>query len=314
MRSQWTTTIAGLCIGLTILTICCATGGMRRTDPPEDCTRWQPLLDHADQAAQHKRWERAAALYRKFLKRCPEGSRSVEARLNYAAALESAGHLHDAFEAYVELLQRHPAAAPRDRVLEHMFEIARKLSQQRHMRWLFGGFTVPERVVPLLEQVISFGPGWEGSPAAMLLLGELHRQMHEFDLAAETFRRLVEKYPDSPQVEEAAFAYAVCLYRLSERYPNDRSLLESAWSAMSCFLDDFPGSDYAPMARSYREALLKRRAQAEFDIARFYDRIARNPRAALAAYRRFIKKYPHSGWTDAARHRIQELEQQLSEN
>ncbi|HIE10629.1 MAG TPA: outer membrane protein assembly factor BamD [Kiritimatiellae bacterium] len=314
MKNQTLAAVSGPGIAVLLLVVGCATGGTRAITPPPDCARWQALIDRADQAARQGRWNRAAALYRKYLKRCTDGSHSIAARLDYAAALRSAGRLHDAFEAYVELLQRHPAAAPRDRVLQHMFEIARHLAQQRHARWLFGGFTLPERVVPLLEQIISFGPGWEGTPAVLLLLGELHRQMHEFDLAAEKFRRLIEKYPDSPEAEEAAFAQAACLYRLSERYPNDRGLLDSAWSAISYFLDRFPRSDYAPMARSYREALLKRRAQAEFDVARFYDRIGRNPQAALRAYRRFIRKYPHSGWTDAARRRIQELERQLSEN
>jgi len=301
--------LAGLAVG-------CVSGdaSTRGGSPATRCRRWSYLLEQGDRDMKAGRWSAAAARYRKYFRRCPDTPQAVHARLQYARALEQLGRRRSAFDAYAELLETFPTAAPREEVLDRMLSLATAEAQQRHLRWLFGGFTEPESALPLLEKIISLGPGWPGAARAQLLLGDLHRRLHQYEEAAAAYQRLLSRFPDAPEAEDAAYGHAVCLYRLAERYPNDRRLLESAWSAVVYFLDRYPRSPRAESVQAFRRVLLRRRAQAEFEIARFYDRISRNPRAALEAYRQFVKKYPHSGWTPDARRRIQELETQLGED
>ena len=79
------------------------------------------------------------------------------------------------------------------------------------------------------------------------------------------------------------------------------------------YVNSYPNSEHHSEALEYRKALYRKRAKSVYDKALYYDRIARKPKAALLAYKRFAEQFPHSGWTTLAEIRIQELTSMLEQ-
>ena len=63
----------------------------------------------------------------------------------------------------------------------------------------------------------------------------------------------------------------------------------------------------AEIVKGYRNTVLRQRAKLAYDKARYYDILAKKPKAALIAYRALVAQFPHSDWTGLAQIRIDAL-------
>ena len=75
--------------------------------------------------------------------------------------------------------------------------------------------------------------------------------------------------------------------QLAKENPYSSEVLDEAWSALALFLKAYPESEYVSIVEEYKSILYQQRARASYDIAVFYDTVAKNPKAALLAYRGF---------------------------
>ena len=55
----------------------------------------------------------------------------------------------------------------------------------------------------------------------------------------------------------------------------------------------------------------RRLAESYFEIAQFYDKIEKKPKAALQEYRKLVERFENSEWTDKAKQRIEQLEMNM---
>jgi outer membrane assembly lipoprotein YfiO len=274
----------------------------------------RPAKDAPDEQFQHARTlqgfgkhKAADRQFRALVKKWPAAPEAAFALFEHGRYLEDRGRHERAFAVYQMLVDEYPGRFPYQDVLESQFRIAVHVMTRKKAPWLFGGYKTPEEAIPYLKAVVQNGPTWERAPLAQFLIGKAYEESGNLSLAVPEYLAAELRYPDTPQAEEAAFRKAVCLVRLSEKSPNDTTLLTEASAAVGLFLKYYPESDHAVEARLHQDRLVDRHAEKAFRTAEFYDRVSRNREAALRSYRKVIERYPRSEWTLRAERRIVEL-------
>lgn len=265
-------------------------------------------FDRAERLRTAGRFNAASKSYRALVLTWPRSEKAAIAQQRYAEMLEQRGELEDAFDEYTKLIEKYTGSFDYPAIIERQFAIAKSVMEKRRGRWLLlGGFKAPERAIPLFESILKHAPRWEHAPEAQYLIGSAHEIQDELELAIVAYMNTQHRYPASAFAEKAALSRARCLVLLTEESPNDEELLEQAYAAAVVFLNAYPDAQQRDVAQGYKESLLRRRATVAYERGIFYDRVAKQPRAALRTYETFVKMYPDSEWTQAARDRIQYL-------
>ena len=117
----------------------------------------------------------------------------------------------------------------------------------------------------------------------------------------------MNRYPDSLFAAQAAHAQARCHVELADDAPNDARALAEAIAACTLVLQRQPDSAHAGEIEASLARLRERQAAIAFARARYYDRILRQPTAAIIEYRIFTALYPDAPQANEARRRIAEL-------
>ncbi len=257
----------------------------------------------------NRKYKAAIKQCRALVKRWPASPEAAEAQMMLGWVYEKKGTTGKAFDAYQELIEEYAGRFPYEDILERQFQLAVARMQRKKARWFFGGFEAPDEAVELLEKILENAPEWHRAPQVQFLIGKAYEMSGQLEMAITPYMTVQLHYPRSTQAEEAAFRRAYCLFKLSHKTPNNELLLNESWSAVILFLRAYPESKHVETARIYKHEILNIRAHRAYEKAVFYEKMARKPKAALMAYRLFVKEYPNSEWTDRVKKRIKELEE-----
>jgi outer membrane protein assembly factor BamD len=266
--------------------------------------------EHA-RALQDKGKSKAAAkAYRALTVRWPGSAEAAPAQYEYAKWRDIRGDLVDSFDEYQKLFDRYAGQFPYDAVVERQFDIAQQVLHRRKGKFLFfGGFKAPERAAPLFESVANNAPHGPHAAEAQYMSGLAYEQSEQYELAVVSYLTVQSLYPKSPFAEQSAFGRVRCWYAMATESPNDAEALDEAWTATSVYAATYPTSKYAAEARAYKDELYRRRAEAAYKTAQYYDKVARKPESALMTYQTFVKLFPTSEWTSVAQERVKQLSQ-----
>ena len=241
----------------------------------------------------------------------PDSVEAPAAQMAYADIMLEREKYKKAFDEYQYLIDNYAGRFPYDQVLEKQFEIALHIMTVKKGKWLFGGFDAPERATALFEQIVQNGPEWEKAPEAQYLIGKIFEMTEQYELAIIAYMTANNRYPESKFAEAATFGGVKCLYLLAQESPQDMQALENAWAAILLFQQRYPLSDNSDVIQEYKKTIYRDRAKAAYDVAYFYDYLAKKPRAALTEYENFIRLFPDSDWTGIAEVRIDVLKTML---
>ncbi len=253
---------------------------------------------------------RAKSHYHALVATWPATPEAATAQYEWARILEAQKDYSGAFEQYQVLINRFPGRFDFTEVIGRQAALAERVATHRSLPFLFGGFTSPDRAVPMLEQILTNAPAWSGAAEARFRIGDIyeaegtHNSLFE---AAAAFANVTYLHPDSPWAEKAAARRVECLVRASAKAPNNSRILDDAWASAIDYLARYPASERAPLITLRRDALFRRRAEAAYKAAHYYDRQKRSPDVVRAAYEHFLSQFPNSPWTAAAQRRIAEL-------
>lgn len=269
-------------------------------------------FDHARSLLTSGEIKKAERAFRSLTITWPGSPEAPLAQYAYARILDERGDKLGAFEAYQTLMESYSGRFPNyDQVLTRQFEIAQWEMTRKRSRLIFGGFTAPERAIPLFESVIKNGPRSPLAAEAQYLIGEAYENQFEYELAVVAYSTTLHRYPYSPFAEKASFARARALHAFSEAYPNNPQAREEAWAAVMAYIRAYPNAEAMEEARALRDQLLADRAEVAYEIARYYDHIAGRHQVALESYREFVELYPRAPQAGKAGERIRELSAKL---
>lgn len=92
--------------------------------------------------------------------------------------------------------------------------------------------------------VVLNNPGDAQADDAQLFIADSHYEVKEYMVAASEYRRLIQKYPESPLVEQARYKLGLCLVKLSPGYQLEQVYTEQAMNTLQGFIEDYPNSKY----------------------------------------------------------------------
>lgn len=291
-----------------------------RAAAPEPKTPWHlfgaPAEDTA--AAQMARAKRFEAAGRKSAARkaydslvhnwgaSPEAS---EAQLSVARLFGEEGNREDAFREYQYWIERYAATSPVEGAT-YESAVAAQFALANSLRADLGGGPLSpsaEMVASMFRHVVANAPDSPRAAEAVLSEGACYETDGAWAKAVNAYERLGAKYPASDLVPASRYRSAACRYRLAKRQPNDEATLRNALEMLRFALRTDPQNPEAPEARARAEELSARQTRMAFERAEFYDRVRRDPEAAVLAYGDFLKQFPNTPESARARERMEAL-------
>lgn len=269
-------------------------------------------MEYADKLRAAGRTGKAMKHYLAIVHTWHDASLAPAAQFLYANLLEESGKYETAFEEYQYLIDFFTGSVPHEQIVESQFRIANEVMGARHGRFLFlKGFTMPERALPLFKQVAQNAPTGKRAAEALFNAGLIQEQQKEYADAILEYEAVESRYPDHDLAEKAGFRRVHCLYLLAKASPRDEATCSNAVAGLTAYLSRHArGSDEAA-ARENLTEMKEHLAGLYYERAAFYDRIARNPRAAVVAYEDFASRFPWSQKAEGVRKRIGEMKTEL---
>lgn len=279
----------------------------RKMDTPSE--QWEYARATQNRGALRKADRRMLYLVRQW----PSSREAPWAARARADMLFARGKLDDAFEAYQFLIDNYSSRMQDyDSVLQNQFNIASNLMDKRRLRWLFGGYRVPEYAVEYFEKVIRNGPQWSRAAEAQFLIGKCHQEAGELELAISAYSLVGYRYPESLYAQTAAWQQIICLQEVSEEFPNSSEARERILTATTVYLSTYPDSEHRVEVIELRNGLYEVMASQVHEKATFYADVARKPRAAILYDKTLIEEYPKSRLVPEAEERASMLEALLN--
>ena len=238
----------------------------------------------------------------------PHSPEAPAAQMLHARLLERRGRPLEAFDAYQHLVDNYAGRFEFNEVLDRQMHLAKTTMERRKGKFLFlRGFAAPERAIPLFEKIVASAPEGPHAAEAYYLTGVANERIYEYDLAVDAYFTSLNRFPDGAFAESAALALAKCHVKMSDDAPNDGRALDAARAACVLFLQRYPESDRRADVQGDLDRIRSRQADMAWALARHYDRIVRNPVAALIEYRTFVALHPDAPQVPAAQRRIEQL-------
>lgn len=230
------------------------------------------------------------------------------AQLGVARLREKAGHKVKAFAEYQYAVDYFSGHFRFEKVLERQFALANDLRGDLEKGFLgFGREAGVDEVVELFRTLARNAPGWHRAPECYLMMGLTFEAEERFDEAVTPYETLATRYPGHKLVEDAMFRAAACRYRLAKDRPRDEMTLRNALSALAATRRDYPSHPELAQVVAWTDELRGMLTRMHHERAFFYDRIRKNPGAAVVAYQEFLRMFPNAAEAESVRGRIAEL-------
>ena len=245
-----------------------------------------------------------------FVKRWPDSERAAVAQKAVGDLYFQQGKSKKAFEAYEMLIQKYYTGIQGyDSVLENQLAIADAEMERVRMRWMFGGYTAPERAIPYLESIIRNAPQWDRTPEMQYRIGEAYQKNDNHEMAIVAHTVVEYRYSDSAIAEEAAFSKIESLRELVRSTPYSLNLREEAERAVRLYTSVYPGSEHRLEVDTFGRALYNSSARATYEIGDFYERVPVPPRneSARIYYEKVIELYGGTEYALMAAERLRVL-------
>lgn len=246
-------------------------------------------------------WDDARDAYDTLVRSFPETPEAAFAQFRASRLCEKLGDYDDAFEEYFYTLCYYPVYAPVDEILQQMYAIAN----------YYRGEGSTSKSIKYFDLIAKSFPQWRYTPQTLVQLGLLYFADKEYYKAAEAFDTVTANHPGTEEAAVAAEQHAFVLYALSQKYPEDESLLIRATTLTQSALrnGNTKSPNHLKLADNLKD-LAFRRSEKYFKIAKFYDTSRFKTETRIAAYEDFLRRFPASDHSDQARARISELKNQ----
>lgn len=274
----------------------------RKKTPAEQMARAKALEAAGDLRAARK-------AYNALVKSWGSSPEAAEAQFRVAVLYETQKQFEDAFCEYQYYLDHYARTAPVPGVTYEIV-LGAQFAMANHLRTrLGGGISAPstELVASMFRRLVKNAPDWHRADECVFNEA-LSYELGDYPAkAVPVYERLVAKFPESPLVLDALYRAGFCRYRLAQKTPNDERTAAHALDTLRRATR--AGADLPEASRAFDAIrdLSARLTQAAYERAEFYDRIRRDPAAALLAYGQFLEEHPGAPQAETVRARIAEL-------
>jgi len=270
----------------------------------------QAHWDYAQSLREDGKPDSARKQFERLVRRWPEGERAAAAQRCVGDLYFQQGKMKKAFEAYETLITKYPTAIRHyDAVLENLSVLAEEEMQRKRLRWLFGGYTAPERAIPYFESIVRNAPQWERTPEMQYRIGEAYQKNEDHESAVIAYTTVEYRYPDSVVAEKASLAKIRSLRELVRETPYSLDLREEAKLAVDFFKSVYAESEHRTEVEAFSQALHNAFSRATYEIGEFYERVPEPPKndSARIYYEKVIEQYGGTPYAALAVERLRVL-------
>jgi len=282
------------------------TGWIGPAGAPKDTPEAQ--LDYALSFFEQGDYDKARIEFKKLLRHYRESREAADAQYYLGRCLEGEREYYKAFLAYRKTLQVYPSTARFNEILERMAQIGNYFLSGKK-RKLGGAALLPARdkAVEIFQAIVEDGPFSPQGELAQYKLGLAHLVLGEYEQAVSAFEQLIERYPNSPLVDDARFQIAQASLKGTFRPGYDQHATDQAIEELDSFVKEYPSSDLSPDAIDKLQVLRERRAEHEFQVAQYYER-RKQLASAVLYYQAVVEQYADTSWAPKATERLAILE------
>jgi len=156
------------------------------------------------------------------------------------------------------------------------------------------------RAIDDFNFVVLNSPADARADDAQLYLADSYYEMNNFLIAASEYRRLVQRYPESPLTEQARYKLGLCLVELSPHYQLEQDYTTQAINTLQRFIEDFPTSQYREQVTNLIDELRAKLAHKLYSNAHLYF-IQRRYESSLIYHEQLLSNYYDTMWANQSR-------------
>ena len=280
-------------------------GGAVKDTPDEQ-------LQYALSFFQQQKYDRARIEFQKLITHFRDTREAAEAQYYIGRCREETGDYYAAFLGYRKTVETYPSTARFEELLERMYQIGNYFLSGKKRRLLGTAALLPARdkAAEIFQAIVQDGPFSQVGELAQYKLGLAHLALGEYEQAVSAFEQLIDRYPNSPLVDDARFQLAQASLKGTFRPSYDPQATDHAIEQLGVFIREYPTSDLNGDAVARLATLRERRAEHEFQVAQFYER-QKAYEAAVVSYRGLVDSYADTSWASKATARIEALESKV---
>jgi len=248
------------------------------------------LYSHAKMAHGNKDYKTALKLFRKLQKEFPYSENSVRTWEYIAQCENQLGNQFAAFEAYQQIWNNHKDFGRLSVITRNQMQIGNYYLNVKRYKF----------AIEIYQQILENAPFSESAPAAQFSLAEAYIGLEDYYSAKHELKKVIEDYPSSQLVDDAAYKLGYVNFLESEGLEYDQTATEDAVVYFRRFIHNFPSSPKVADARKYIKLLRERIAASIFRKGEFYYNI-RASKAANIQFKSVINRYPDTKYADLSR-------------
>jgi outer membrane protein assembly factor BamD (BamD/ComL family) len=254
-----------------------------------------------------KKYDDAEREFKKLIKAYPKSAEAAESQYYLGVIEEDKGNLYEAYLAYQRVIDKYPFSERIQEIIEKEFKIGDKFMAGEKRKALGVELPVENPAIEIFSKVVENSTYGPLAPAAQYKLGLVLKSILRYYEAEDAFSKVISNYPSSDWAEAAKFQIAACRSAVSRSPDYDQWATADAKQKFEEFVREHPDAVLSHDAEKNIAELNEKEAEANFNIARFYEK-QKSYGAAKIYYEDIINNYSNSPWAAKATERMQVLE------
>lgn len=259
-------------------------------------------------AFEKERYEEAIAQFSALVRYYPNSVTAADAQFYIGLANEKLKRYYQAFRAYQKVIEIYPSTSRMDEVVKREYDIG-ELFYEGQKREFFGVNIIPaiDKAIEIFRSIGQNAPYSQYADKAQYNLGLCYKKLKDYSAATVEFESLIDKYPESPLVEQAKYEVAYCSQRAALKPEYDTETTDRAIAEFKELAEITKDDTLLEVAKSNIVELENRKAQSSYQIAQFYEK-RKKYQSAKIYYQEVIDTYPKTAWAAKAVERLEILE------
>ncbi|MDD5512780.1 MAG: outer membrane protein assembly factor BamD [Candidatus Omnitrophica bacterium] len=253
-------------------------------------------FEYAASLYEIKNYEEAKREFDKLLKAYPRSLEASESQYYLGLIAENQDNLYQAFLDYQKVIDKYPFSERIQEIIEREYKIGEAFMSGYRRTALGVPLPVENPAIEIFSKVVensTFGPL---APQAQYKLGLVLKGLARYYEAEEAFNKVISNYPNSEWAEASKYQIAVCRAATSRGPSYDQGAAKEAEQKFEEFIQEHPDASLSQQAEKSLDELREKEAEANYNIARFYEK-QKAYTAARIYYSDIMKKYPTSKWS-----------------
>lgn len=256
---------------------------------------------------EEKKFSEAADAFEEFMDAFPRSNYLVTAYYYYGECLFQLKYYRDAHDVFRRIIDKTPGFAKIKDVAQREYEIGTAFLDGFSESFLFiFSTTDPEFGVRILRNLLNEFPYEWFSDVAFYKVAVYFQNEERYAEAIETYRHILERYPESNWADVASFNIATCHLATYEGIEYDTSMLEKARTQFESFMEQFPRASKVPAAEEAIKRINEELAAKALSVAYFY-LDEHKPLSATIYFRGIVVDYPGTRAAETAEKELENI-------